>query len=91
MTAITEQTRNASKSANALKTLGARLRGLDDEGEEIVDLVPKLASQFKALGIEMNDADGQVKSTYELTKSLAEVWPTLTDNQKTYMAELAAG
>ena len=91
MTAITEQTRNASTAANALKSVGARLRGLDDEGNEVKDLVPKLNSEFKALGVELMDTNGEIKSTFDVTKDLAKVWPTLTDTQKTYIAELSAG
>src|SRR5574344_653944 len=92
LTAITEQTRNASKAANSLKTLSARLRGLDDEGNQVADLVPKLESEFSSLtGKTLTDANGQIRSTYDIAKDLAEVWPTLTENQKTYFGELAAG
>lgn len=38
MTAATEVTRNASKAANGLKTITLRLQGMNDNGEESLEL-----------------------------------------------------
>lgn len=67
------------------------MRGLDEEGGSIENLIPKLSSQFNQLGITMLDTDGQIRSTFDILKDLSGVWDGLTTNQKTYLAELMAG
>lgn len=91
MTAGTEVTRNASKVANGLKTLTLRLQGMNDEGERDLELQAQMEGLFKKLGISVYDANGQLKNTYDILATLAEVYPSLTNAEKAYVTETIAG
>jgi TP901 family phage tail tape measure protein len=87
-TAITEQTRNASKAARGLNTIMANLAQVLDEdssnGKKIVAI-------FKDMGINMYDTSGQLKTGYELLKDLASGWTGLEKNTQKYVATTIAG
>ena len=87
MTAITEQTKNASKASRGLNSIMANLaQVLDDassNGKKITDI-------FKQLGVEMYE-NGQLKSGYDLLAGLAEKWNTLDNNSQKYIATTIAG
>lgn len=91
MTAGTEVTRNASKVANGLKTLTLRLQGMNDEGERDLELQAQMEGLFKKLGISVYDANGQLKNTYDILATLAEVYPSLTNAEKAFVTETIAG
>ena len=61
MTAGTEVTRNASKVANGLKTITLRLQGMNDEGEESLEVQAQMEELFNKLGISVYDANGELK------------------------------
>ena len=46
---------------------------------------------FNKLGITLYDADGQLKSTFKIMTELANVYPNLDKNTKTYYASLIGG
>lgn len=87
MTAITEQTKNASKASRGLNSIMANLaQVLDDassNGKKITEI-------FKQLGVEMYE-NGQLKSGYDLLAGLAEKWDTLNNNSQKYIATTVAG
>ena len=87
MTAITEQTKNASKASRGLNSIMANLaQVLDDassNGKKITEI-------FEQLGIEMYE-NGQLKSGYDLLAGLAEKWNTLDNNSQKYIATTIAG
>lgn len=87
MTAITEQTKNASKASRGLNSIMANLaQVLDDassNGKKITEI-------FKQLGVEMYE-NGQLKSGYDLLAGLAEKWDTLDNNSQKYIATTIAG
>ena len=91
MTAGTEVTRNASKVANGLKTITLRLQGMDDEGEESLELMSQMEELFNKLGKTVYNTDGTLKNTYDLLGELADVYPTLTAAEKAYVTETIAG
>ena len=91
LTAGTEITRNASKVSNGLKTITLRLQGMDEAGEESLELVAQMEGLFTKLGLSMYKADGSLKSTYELLKDLAPVYRDATAAQKAYITETIAG
>ena len=88
MVAITEQTKNSSKSARGLNAILANLAQVLDpassNGEKIVEI-------FDKLGVTMYDANGQFKSGYDLLSGLAEKWNTLDGNAQKYIATTLAG
>lgn len=91
MTAATEVTRNASKAANGLKTLTLRLQGMNDEGEEDLEVQAQMEALFQKLGISVYKANGELKNTYEILASLAPVYKELTNAEKAYVTETIAG
>ena len=86
MTAITEQTKNASKASRGLNAIMANLaQVLDDassNGKKITEI-------FEQLGVEMYE-NGQLKSGYDLLAGLAEKWNTLDNNSQKYIATTIA-
>lgn len=75
-----------------LVMISQRLRGIDEDGEAIDGLVPKLQEAFQEYAnISIEDENGELRSTYGILQDLAQVWPTLTSQQRQYLGELAAG
>lgn len=91
MTAGTEITRNASKVANGLKTITLRLQGMNDDGEESLELQAQMEALFQKLGISVYNANGELKNTYEILETLAPVYQELTNAEKAYVTETIAG
>ena len=91
ITAGYAQLRNVEKVSTGLVTLSARLRGVDENGEAIDGLSAKLQEDFGKIGVAVENADGSLRSIYEIAQDYSKVLPTLTDKQKQYYAELAAG
>lgn len=88
MTAITEQTKNASKASRGLNAIMANLAQVLDpassNGEKIVAI-------FKDLGVSMYDTNGQLKSGFDLLQSLYKKWGDLDGNTQKYIATTIAG
>lgn len=93
LTAATEVLQDAEKASYGINMISQRLRGLDEEGNNVADLIPKLQDEFESLaGVSILDKQtGQLRSTYDIIVDVAKVWPTLTYNQQQYLAELASG
>lgn len=88
VTAITEQTRNASKSARAANTIFSRLAQVVDENS---DTGAKLTEIYDNLGIALYDSSGQMRSTYDILADLASKWDSLDKNMQQYIAITSAG
>ncbi len=88
MTAITEITRNGSRSARGLVSIQSRLNQVVDEssstGKQLIEL-------YKGQNIALFDQNGQLRDSYDILKDLAAVWPTLTRNQQAEFALTQAG
>lgn len=88
LTAITEQTRNSSKAARGLNSVMANLAQVLDanssNGKKIVEI-------YSSLGLNMQDANGQLLSGFNLLKELADVWDSLDGNTQKYIATTIAG
>ena len=75
-----------------LITITNRLRGVSDTGEEIIDLAPKIQKEFKQIaGIDIEAPNGGLRDTYSILKDMAEVFPTLTEQEQQFLQELASG
>lgn len=85
------QLRNMEKVSSGLITISQRLRAVDEDGEEIDGLSAELQDAFGTIGVTIQDANGELRSTYEILSDYAKVFPTLTSEQKQYFGELAAG
>lgn len=88
VTAITEQTRNASKSARAANTIFSRLAQVVDENS---DTGKALTQIYKDLDIALYDSTGQLRSTYDILADLASKWGSLDKNTQQYIAITSAG
>ena len=88
MTAITEQTKNASKASRGLNAIMANLAQVLDpassNGKKIVQI-------FNDLGASMYDTNGQLKSGFDLLQSLYSEWGNLDSNTQKYIATTIAG
>lgn len=85
------QLRNMEKVSSGLITISQRLRAVDEDGAEIDGLSAELQNAFGTIGITIQDANGELRSTYDILSDYAKVFPTLTSEQKQYFGELAAG
>lgn len=74
-----------------LKTISQRIRGVSDDGEQMSG---KLQAAFNSVGINIEIVDkktGEMASTFDILKAIAERWDDLTEAQKQNIGELAAG
>lgn len=88
MTAIVEINRNGSKAARGLVSIQSRLNQVLDEGSSVGK---KLIAIYEGLGVALFDENGQLRSSYDIFTDLSKIWPTLTTNQKDYIALIQAG
>lgn len=64
---------------------------MEEDGEKVDGLTAKLEVDFQNLGLTLYDAEGNLKSTYDILQDLSEIYPNLTTQQKAYYTELIAG
>lgn len=91
LTAGYAQLRNVEKVSQGLITISARIRGVGEDGETIDGLASKMSEDFGKIGVAVENADGSLRSIYQIAQDYSKVLPNLTDKQKQYYAELAAG
>ncbi len=85
------QLRNMEKVSTGLVTISQRLGAIDEDGEEIDGFSAELQESFSSIGVSIEDANGELRSTFDIMSDYAKVFPELTSEQKQYFAELAAG
>jgi len=85
------QLRNMEKVSTGLITISQRLRGVDEDGSSIDGLGAELQESFGSIGVNIEDANGELRSTYDILSDYANVYDTLDSKQKQYFAELASG
>ena len=88
VTAITEQTRNASKASRSLNTIFSRLSQVIDKNSETGQ---KLTDIYDGLNIALYDSEGQMRSSYDILSDLSTKWDSLSKNQQNYIALTSAG
>ena len=73
--------------------ISQRLRGVREDGEAIEEagFMPKLKSMFSEVGINVEDSNGELRSTYAILNDLSGVWDKLSSKQKQYFGEKVAG
>ena len=79
------------KVSNGLITISMRLRGVGDDGDIEEGLQSKLQEDFGKIGVNIEDSEGGLRSVYDIVKDYAGVYDQLTDKQRQYYGELAAG
>ena len=88
LAAMVTETQSAAKSSRGLRQIISRLTQTLDESSGTGQ---KLRDIYEELGISLYDADGQLRSTYDILSELSEKWNTLSDNTKQYIALTSAG
>lgn len=84
--------RDIEMVSSGLIMVSQRLRGIDQDGNAIEGLAPKLKKEFKEIAnIDIEDSNGNLRNTYDILTDMAKVFPTLTSKQQQYLGELAAG
>lgn len=81
-----ESIQDPAKVGTALKTISARLRGIDTEGN-----LPKLTALFNEIGISLVDAEGGFRNIYDVLEDLSTVFGDLSDFQQQNIIEQLAG
>lgn len=84
-------TRDAEKTATALRTTALRIRGVGEEGEDLSELVPTLEKKFARFGLTLKQDDKTFKSTYDIFKDLSEIWNDISDMERASILEDIAG
>lgn len=90
-----ESLRSAEMVASGINMISQRLRSMDEEGNKVEGLIPKIQEAFdKYTGGSVSVIDkqnGGLNSTYEILQQLSQVYPTLSDESKAYLNEAVAG
>lgn len=99
--AAVQITRNAETTGTAFRTISMRIRGYDEETEELLDDYEELKGAIADLtktaktpgGISLftDESKTEFKSTYQLLKEIAEIYHDLTDKQQAQLLEKLAG
>ena len=91
MVAGFEVIQDAPKVANGLKTIGMRLRGVSEDGEELNAKLGELVKTYT--GVDLTDANGQFRNTYDVIKDLSVVLNQMEDGDpiKAMILEEVAG
>lgn len=99
--AAVQITRNAETTGTAFRTIAMRIRGLDEETEEVSEEFENISGVIANLtktaktpgGISLfSDKDKTTyKSTYQLLKDISEVYDDLTDKEQARLIEKLAG
>ena len=101
-TASIEITRNAETTANAWRTVSMRLRGYDEESEElsdnlvnisgtIADLTKTASNSFQGISLFTDESKETYKSTYQIMKDISNIWDELSDKNQAELLEAIAG
>ena len=88
MAGIVEITRNGAKAARGVVSVQSRLNQTVDESSSTGQ---KLLAWYKQHNIAIFDQEGQLRSLYDVLTDVAEIWPTLTTNEKDYYLNQQAG
>ena len=92
LTGANEVMQNIEKTSSGLVTVSQRLRGITKLSDDGYEGISKLSTEFKRIAnIDIYDAQGQLRGTFDILNDMAKVFPTLNKNQQQYLAELAAG
>lgn len=104
LTSANTTIQDAAKSSTGLRTIAARIRNtkteLDALGETVTDaeynnIVETLTNITLADGskvkVSLKDANGELRSTYDIIKDIASVWKYMGANEQAALADTLAG
>lgn len=86
-----EITQNESVG-NGFKTVALRLRGMNEETEELDESLKTIKGDlYELTGVSIMEDESTYKSTYQILKEISEVWDSLTDKKRAEALELMFG
>lgn len=85
----TEVMQDSDTVANGLKTIGMRLRGVSEDGEELNASLGELVKNLT--GVDLTDANGEFRSTYDILIDISKVFDTLNSKEQALLLEEIAG
>jgi TP901 family phage tail tape measure protein len=91
VTSANASVQDPQKVGNALKTVAMRIRGVDEEGEEIKELIPELEGMFNSFGETIMLDEDTFKSTFDIMQSLKDNWEDLSDIEQANITEKLGG
>ena len=99
--AAVQITRNAETTGTAFRTISMRIRGYDEETEELSDDLKnisgdiadltKTAKHAQGISLFTDETKETYKSTYQILKEISEIWDELTDKQQAQLLEKLGG
>lgn len=97
LTAANTTLQNINKSSTAVRTIAARISAstleLEALGEDSTGVLATadLDEKMRALGVAIVDANGDLRSTYDILNDLAAIWDELQTTERAAVAEMLAG
>ena len=98
---MTEITRDSASAGNFLKTVSMRIRGYDEETMELSEDLANIEGEIASLTKTASNPNGislftdstrtEYKSTYEILKSIKNIYNDLTDKQQAELLEKLGG
>lgn len=86
---------SAEQVGTAFKTIYARMGDLELEGsideDGVITTLGSISSQLKQVGVNVLDANGNIKDMGTVVEDLGTKWQSMSGNQKTAIAEAVAG
>lgn len=97
--AAVQITRNAETTGTAFRTISMRIRGYDEETEELSSDLENISGDIydltkvggKGISIFTDETRKEYKSTYDILKEIAGIWDELTDKQQADLLEKLGG
>jgi TP901 family phage tail tape measure protein len=92
-TAANEIVQDSEKVGTAMKTISLRLMQVDEETGTTTEELEKLGDTLKGLtGVSIFESDGEtMRSTYEILKSISEIFDDLSDSAQADVLQLIGG
>ena len=94
ITAGTEIVQDASKVGNGLRTISMRIRGMNEETEELDDSLVNIKGDVYELTngkVSIMEDPDTYKSTYQILQEISKVWDELTDKQQAQLLDKLFG
>lgn len=97
VTAANVTLQNVNKSSTAVRTIAARISAstaqLEELGEDVGDVLSTatLDKKMRAFGVAITDANGELRSTYDILNDLAKRWGDLNSSSQAAIASMLAG
>ena len=97
VTAANTTIQDVSKSSTAVRTIAARIARSDAELEALgedsgsVMSTARLQEQMNAFGVSIVNANGELRSTYDILADVAAIWDEINTVDRAAIAEMLAG